>query len=431
MNSFISPILSSMVGLAILLCVFFIVLGGFGYITSSGDTTKLAKSKKTIIRALIGLSIVIAASSIALILKHAYGVNNIHAAGQLPNIQAIKQNKTSNSLIAVLLKSISGIFGVIIKSAAKPFIEALAYFTKQTPLLVHNSAVVKLWVICTALADSLLALAVAIIGFHVMSAEQLGVKDVNLRTIFPQLLLVFIVMNSSIYILDGIIELSNALISGLRSATGNITPWHSLINLVSNISGYSLAALLILVILMIFTVILIIYYLGRLVILYLGAVLSPLIVLMWLIPSLRDFAENALKTYVSTIFVLFIHVVILSLAASLFLEVLKPGVNTSDGSIMGLLLGLATLITLIKTQGVLMQLNFASLGPKTARNLAGSFISGVGYMVLASKENFAAAAADFRQQSGSDLKTRVLESKPVVIIPKLVNQLKNGKEDVS
>jgi len=428
MNSFLGPLLSGMVGFALLLCVFFIILGGFGYITSSGDATKLIKSKSTIIRALIGLAIVIAASAIALILKHAYGANNVSSISQLPKINAIKPNKTSDGLIAVLIKSISGIFEVIIKSAAQPFIDALAYFTKQTPLLVHNSAVVKLWVICTGLADSLLALAVALIGFHVMSAEQLGVKDFNLRTILPELLLVFIVMNSSIYILDGIIELSNALIAGLRSAMGNITPWHSLINLVSNISGYSLPSLLILVIFIVFTVILLIYYLGRLVVLYLGAVLSPLIVLMWLLPSLRDFAENSFKTYVSTIFVLFIHVIILSLAASLFLEVSSPAASNSGGPIMGLLLGLATLITLIKTQGVLMQLNYASLGPRTARNLASSFINGVGYMVISSKESFAAAAASYRQDSVSDWRTKVYESKPAIAIPKIINHFKNDKE---
>ena len=46
------------IGMAGVVCVVFIVVGGFGYMTSAGDPAKLQKAKKTIVYAIIGLIIV-------------------------------------------------------------------------------------------------------------------------------------------------------------------------------------------------------------------------------------------------------------------------------------------------------------------------------------------------------------------------------------
>jgi len=126
---------------------------------------------------------------------------------------------------------------------------------------------------------------------------------------------------------------------------------------------------------------LLVYYVGRIVTLYLGAVLAPLLLLLWLLPSFKDFSISAARTYTATIFVLFIHVVILSLAASIFSVLSSPADNNPD-VIMTLIVGMSTLIALIKTQGVLTQLNYASIGPKSLRKLSKQFInsfSSVGY----------------------------------------------------
>lgn len=47
-----------MIGIAGVVSAIFLVIGGVGYITSSGDANKLQKSKNTITYALIGLAIV-------------------------------------------------------------------------------------------------------------------------------------------------------------------------------------------------------------------------------------------------------------------------------------------------------------------------------------------------------------------------------------
>jgi hypothetical protein len=47
---------------------------------------------------------------------------------------------------------------------------------------------------------------------------------------------------------------------------------------------------------------------------------------------------------------------------------------------MAMVTGLATVIALLKTQGVMMQFSYASVGPRTARKLGGQFMTGVSYM---------------------------------------------------
>jgi len=130
------------------------------------------------------------------------------------------------------------------------------------------------------------------------------------------------------------------------------------------------------IVFLILAVILLVYYVGRLVTLYIGAVLSPLVFMMLLIPGFKDFAVNAIKTYISTIFVLFVHVVILILAASIFAGLISSDTHSAD-PIMALIVGLATIIALLKTQGLMMQFSYASIGPKTARKLGSQFVNSV------------------------------------------------------
>lgn len=246
-----------------------------------------------------------------------------------------------------------------------------------------------------------------------MSGEYFGLKDISLRQFLPQLLLAVVLINTSIYLLDGVIELSNVMISAVRAGMGNVTPWNALLNVVSSVSGYSLAALIVFVIFLAFSVILLIYYIGRIIALYLGAILSPLIIVMWLLPGFRDFAENTLKTYLATVFVLFVHVIILSLAGSLFAGIVKGGNGTPD-PIMSLLLGLAALIALIKTQGVLMQLNYASLGLRGARRLSGSFINGISYFALSARYSYTHTISPAVNAVGESVRNLIPAAKPQI-----------------
>jgi len=109
-------------------------------------------------------------------------------------------------------------------------------------------------------------------------------------------------------------------------------------------------------------------------------VLSPLVILVWLVPGFRDFSETAIKTYITTIFTLFVHVVILMLAASLFTGMSSTSGNNVPDTLMAMIVGLATIMALLKTQGVMMQFSYVSGGARNARKLGGQFMNGVSYM---------------------------------------------------
>ena len=60
-ENFIRNIIKVVAGLAGLIATGFFVIGGFGYITSSGNPENLEKSKRTLIYSAIGLAITIGA----------------------------------------------------------------------------------------------------------------------------------------------------------------------------------------------------------------------------------------------------------------------------------------------------------------------------------------------------------------------------------
>lgn len=65
LQSAITNILSAIIGVAGLVSVAYIIVGGIQYMTSSGDSSKTEKAKKTILYALIGL--VVCALSFAIV----------------------------------------------------------------------------------------------------------------------------------------------------------------------------------------------------------------------------------------------------------------------------------------------------------------------------------------------------------------------------
>jgi hypothetical protein len=60
-SSFLKSIIEALAGLAGLVATGYFVVGGFSYITSSGNPQRLEKAKRTILFSAIGLAITIAA----------------------------------------------------------------------------------------------------------------------------------------------------------------------------------------------------------------------------------------------------------------------------------------------------------------------------------------------------------------------------------
>jgi hypothetical protein len=380
MREYVRPTLQVLAGLASIACVFFLVHGGFVYMTSSGNPEALHTAKRIIRNALIGLVLVLGAATLTTILSGAYGNPSNTTGATLPSLQAIEPDDVGSGLVEVLIKAITGFLNNIIQAVASPFLAALDYFTKETPLMAKNSGVFNLWLAMVGITDVLFILVVALLGFHVMSASTLGFDELDIKQLLPRLGLAFLLINTSIFFIDAVIELSNVLITAINKVSGASSVWETLTAVVKESGGQGAAALLVMLAFLIFAVILLIYYVGRLVVLFLGAVLSPLVIVLWLIPSFRDFSVSAIKTYITTIFVLFVHVVTLILAATLFTGMSAVDGNSAPNVLMSMVIGLATVLTLLKTQGVMMQFSYVSVGARNARKLGGQFMNGVSYL---------------------------------------------------
>jgi hypothetical protein len=230
------------------------------------------------------------------------------------------------------------------------------------------------------MADVLFIVVVVMLGFHVMSWASFGLDEIEFKHLLPQIGLIFLLINSSIFAIDALIGLSNGMIIALNAGFPSQSVWDVLTTVVDKQDGLGLAALLIMVVFLILSVMLLIYYVLRLVTLYIGAVLSPIVFLLWLLPSFKDFATSAMKTYITTIFVLFVHVVILQLAASIFLGMRGSDPSQALNPIMSMVVGTAIILALLKTQGVLSQLAYVSVGSRNARQLGGQFVNAVSHL---------------------------------------------------
>lgn len=393
MRDYIAPTIQILVGIASIASVFFLVHGGYLYITSRGNPESLETAKRILRNALVGLVLVIGAATLTTILSSAYGNPSNTAGASLPNLQAIQPEDVGNGLVEVLIRAITGFLNNIIQTVATPFLSALDYFTKETPLMASNSGVFNLWLAMVAITDVLFILIVALLGFHVMSAASFGFDEIEFKHLLPRIGLAFLLINTSIFFIDAIIQLSNVLITAVGKVTGATSVWITLTAVVKESGGQGAAALLVMLAFLIFAVILLVYYVGRIVVLFLGAVLSPLVIALWLLPSFRDFSVSAIKTYIMTIFVLFVHVVTLMLAATLFV-----GMSATDGNnqvpnvLMSMVIGLATVLTLLKTQGVMMQFSYVGMGARNARKLGSQFMNGVSYLTGKGRAAMASAS---------------------------------------
>ena len=376
MREYVTPTIKVLASLASIASVFFIVHAGYLYMTSSGRPEQLDQAKRIMKNAVLGLVIVLAAVTITSILSGAYGAPQNTGGSTLPSLQGIPPNAPNNALEEMFQKTVIGFLNNVVQSIGAPFLGALDFFTKSTPLMAQNPSVFNFWLAMVGIADVLFVIIIALLGFHVMSASTFGFDEVEFKHLLPRIALIFLLMNTSIYFIDGIIALSNALVTAVGKISGASTVWGTLTEVLKQAAVQSIAALLMMMAFLIFTIFLLV---ARMVTLFIGAVLSPIVALVWLVPGFRDFAETALKTYIVTIFTLFVHVVILQLASSLLTGVSATSGNNIPDTFMAMIVGIATILTLLKTQSVMMQFSYVSMGAKNMRKLGGQLINGISH----------------------------------------------------
>jgi hypothetical protein len=102
-----------------------------------------------------------------------------------------------------------------------------------------------------------------------------------------------------------------------------------------------------------------------------GAVISPLICLLWLLPPFTSFAKNALNLYLVTIFSLFTHVVIIQLASAFLTVPNQVGTNP----IIAILIGVAMLSILLKSTAMTAQLALSAQTTGLFKKVSGQLLN--------------------------------------------------------
>ena len=351
----------------------FLILGGYGYITSSGNPETLEQSKKTIKNALVGLLIVLGASIFVSMLRTALQPGNGDTTGTAITMQPIQAAEPSEGLAQVLIDAVSGFMENIVQSAISPILNGILGYLTTTPSVLNNSVIFNFWLVTLGIVDSLFVLVVALLGLQLMSANTFGFEEVRLNQLLPRIGLAFLGANISLFLADYVILTCNALVKTILDSTGGLqqTWLEHATNPVVLVAGTTpLITLIFFVIFLIVAIVLLLMYISRLILVSLGAVLSPFIFLLWAIPKTAGFAEMAVKSYFVTVFIVFVHVVTIQLAAS-FLTLPENSTN----SLIAIATAIGLFFTLLKTPSLMMQLIQESAHTGVMQKLGGQIMN--------------------------------------------------------
>lgn len=374
-QQFTSNTLGTLIGVASLVSVFFLIRGGYLYITSTGKPEALDEAKKTIRNALLGLAVVVGASLLYSLFNTAFTQPAASGGGTALNLVPISPVQQDGSLAKILMDAIAGFLQNLVQSATRPLTDAITGFLTGTPALSTNSVVFNFWLIIVGITDSLFALVIALLGFQVMSASTFGFEELTLKELLPRIGLSFLVANTSIFAIDWLILLCQTLVHAVLAATGGIgSAW--ILNAFSAESlangSFMLITLIFMAAFVFLAAVLLLFYIARLMILAFGAVMSPIVCLLWLIPKTQDFAESLTKAYLVTLFSIFTHVIIIQLASA-FLTV--PNQQAGSDPLISVLIGIAMFGILLKSTALTVQLALASQTTGTLKKFGGQIMN--------------------------------------------------------
>lgn len=372
-TTYTSNTLSIITAIAGLATVFFLIKAGYQYLTSSGNPQSLISAKQTIRNALVGLVIVLASGVLVSVFNNALSSTTVSGSTSAINIEPLSSVKPSDGLTQVLIDAVSAFMQNIVESAVKPVVDGIFGYLATTPNLLSNQVIVNFWLVSVGIVDSLFIVVAALLGLHLMSADTFGFEEVEIKQVLPKLGLFFLGANVSLFLADYAIVTCNALVSAVLNTTGGLS--HSwvvnTVNPTTLINGTTpLITLIFLIIFLIVAIVLLFMYITRLIFISLGAVLSPFIFLLWTIPKFSDFAEIAAKSYVVAVFMVFVHVVVIQLAAS-FLALPEH----SDSSLISVAVAIGLFLTLLKTPSVMTNMMFYTSGNGKLRKLGGQIIN--------------------------------------------------------
>lgn len=370
---FTKQTLSTLIIFATLGAVIFLIKGGYTYITSTGKPEALDQAKITIRNALIGLVLVLSAGVISQVLTSAFTTPAVSSQTQTLQLKPITPVAPPEGLTEVIVDAITGFLQIIVQSATKPLVDGITSFLTTTPSVATNSVIFNFWLTMAGIVDALFVLLIAVLGLQFMSASSFGYEEIEFKHVLPKIGLAFLGANTSIFLVDWIIQANNTLVNALLATTGGLDrAWVlNAVDLTKNPGVVALITLIFMVLFVILCAVLLLFYITRLIIIALGAVLSPFIFLLWAVPKFSDFAEISAKSYIVTVVTVFVHVVIIQLASA-FLAIPEQSGTTS---FLSILIAIGLLFTLLKTQSFMLQLVFYNTGRGMVRKIGGQIMN--------------------------------------------------------
>ncbi len=375
--------------------ILFLIKGGYQYITSTGHPEALEQARKTIRNALIGLSLVLSANVVVSLLQNALIAPVSPAASLATSLIPIAAQSPTGAIAQVLISAITGLMQNIVQSATQPIVNAIIGYLTTTPSLLSNSVVFHFWTVSLGIVDSLFVLVVALLGLHFMSASTFGFEEIELKHLLPRIGLAFLGANVSLFLCDYVITTCNALVSEVINTTGGLShAWVvNAISPVSVLTGHTpIITLIFFIIFLIVAIILLFMYIVRLILVVLAGVLSPFIFLMWAVPKFSDFAEAAVKGYFVTVFIIFVHVVVIQLASS-FLAI--P--DNPDSSLLSIVIAIGLFLTLLKIPTWLFQMMFYTSRMGALIHMGGQMLN-----TMTSRKGENAGSQQQQQQTDDD-----------------------------
>ncbi len=371
---FTKQTLSTLIIFATLGAVFFLIKGGYTYITSTGKPDAVEQAKITIRNALIGLVVVLSAGVISQLLTSAITTPIVPTQTEPLQLTPIVPEEQPGGLTQVMLDAVNGFMQSIVQSATKPLVDGIISFLTTTPSVLTNSVIFNFWLIMLGITDTLFVLLVAVLGFQFMSGTTFGFEEIELKQIFSRIGLAFLGANSSIFLVDWIIASCNTLVNTLLATTGGLDRAWVLnsVELLKVVNGdAAVISLIFMLMFVILSAVLLLFYIMRLITISLGAVLSPFIFLLWALPRFSDFAEISAKAYITTVYTVFVQVVIIQLASAFLAIPEQVGTN----SLISVLIAIGLLFTLLKTPSVMLQLMFYNTGRGMVRKMGGQIMN--------------------------------------------------------
>ncbi len=355
---------------------FFLIKGGYLYIVSTGKPDVLEHAKKTIRNALIGLVLILGAAVLVNILTGAFTPSPTTNTTSTITLVPIDTPPPSSGAVQFMIDTLNGFMQNIVQGATKPVVDAIIGFLTSTPSVLQNSTIHNFWLVMLGITDSLYILVVALLGLHFMSAATFGFEEMELKQLLPRIGLSFLGSNMSLYLSDYVITTNNILVGAVLKSTGGLAhAWIvNAITVPSLLTGtYKIVTLLFFVLFLIVAIVLLLLYVSRLILIALAAVLSPFIFLLWAIPKTSDFAEIAVKVYFVTVFVEFVHVVVIQLASS-FLSF--P--DHKDNSLLAIVIAIGLFTTLLKIPSLMTQMVFYTSRNGTFKKIGGQIVNVIG-----------------------------------------------------